>query len=207
MIIWGTRSVNRTINRGDFHCPQCQGQRPYHERRSRMFLHVYWIPMFPLSGRSEHVRCERCKSMFHREVLLHDPRAQQAAAQVAFTKALITASAAMAAADGNVVDAEVERAWSYVDAMGGGANITVEKIRTFAGLVAEGRIDPVKELEAVAEMLPPKTKEIIIQIACTIAAADGEADPAEGEMLRLIGASLDMSEAHVFGVMASMKQA
>jgi tellurite resistance protein len=105
-----------------------------------------------------------------------------------------------------VVDAEVERAWGYVDAMGGGANITVEKIRTFAGHVAAGRIDPVKELEAVAEMLPPKVKEIIIQIACTIAAADGEADPAEGEMLRLIGASLDMSEAHVFGVMASMTQ-
>ncbi|MBL0922705.1 MAG: TerB family tellurite resistance protein [Phycisphaerales bacterium] len=206
MIIWGTRSVNRTINRGDFHCPQCKDRRPYRERRSRTFLHVYWIPMFPLSGRSEHVWCERCKSMFQREVLMLDPRAQQAAAQTAFTKAMITASAAMAAADGNVLDAEVERAWGYVDALGGGADITVDKIRAFAGLIAAGRADPAAELEAVADMIPPHAKELIIQIACTIAAADGEADPAEGQMLRLIGASLDMSEAHVFGVMASMRQ-
>ncbi|MBO0837911.1 MAG: zinc-ribbon domain-containing protein [Actinobacteria bacterium] len=68
-IIFGSRYYFRTTGQGTFLCPQCQTSQPYRYRRGRRFIHVFFIPLIPISGATEHVKCGGCKTRFRTSVL------------------------------------------------------------------------------------------------------------------------------------------
>jgi hypothetical protein len=67
--IFGSRYYWRTISRGTFQCPNCQVPCEYRLRRGRRFIHLFFIPLIPISGASEHVRCSTCKKRYKPSVL------------------------------------------------------------------------------------------------------------------------------------------
>jgi hypothetical protein len=69
MIIFGTRFYFWTIGQGSFQCPKCKTTSAYRHRKGRRFVHVFFIPLIPISASREHVRCSGCKSRYVTEVL------------------------------------------------------------------------------------------------------------------------------------------
>jgi hypothetical protein len=69
MILFGSRYYFFTVGQGTFMCPKCQTNRPYRLRRGRRFIHVFYIPLIPISAATEHVQCGQCRSRFAPAVL------------------------------------------------------------------------------------------------------------------------------------------
>lgn len=69
MIIFGTYVLHRTLARGTFECPHCQGVADCQIRRGRRWFHIMFIPLIPLGAQPEHVRCLRCKALWNLAVL------------------------------------------------------------------------------------------------------------------------------------------
>lgn len=68
-ILFGTRYYFWTTNQGRFQCSQCHANRPYRHRKGRRFIHVFYIPLIPISASTEHVRCGGCKTRYKASVL------------------------------------------------------------------------------------------------------------------------------------------
>ena len=68
-IIFGSRYYFWTTNHGAFQCPKCQASQQYRHRKGRRFIHVFYIPLIPISGSTEHIKCGGCKTRFKLSVL------------------------------------------------------------------------------------------------------------------------------------------
>ena len=81
LIIWGTRTSERVLAKGNFHCPACQTQREFEHKQLRRFFALYWIPIFPVATLAEWVECAACTRKFEPVVLQAPPQLQQGPAQ------------------------------------------------------------------------------------------------------------------------------
>jgi hypothetical protein len=68
-IIFGSRFYFWTTNRGTFLCPKCRASQSYRHRKGRRFIHVFYIPLIPISASAEHIKCDGCKTRFKPSVL------------------------------------------------------------------------------------------------------------------------------------------
>jgi hypothetical protein len=68
-ILWGTRYYYWTTSRGTFQCPNCQATEPYRHRKGRRFIHVFYLPLIPISAMKEHIKCGGCKTRYKTSVL------------------------------------------------------------------------------------------------------------------------------------------
>ncbi len=202
-VIFGTRGITTTPDRGTFHCPQCGTQRDYAQKRVRRFFTLYFIPLIPLDVVGEYVECASCTGTFQMAVLSFDPAAQQEAFIAEFQVAVRDVLIQMMLADGEVSPDEVE-AIRVVCADIGGFQLTpqaidnlVEKARTRS----ESVVDTVRRH---TPMLNANGKETVIRAATTVAVADGSFDEREQRFLAALGQALEMSDAHVRGVVAEV---
>jgi|HubBroStandDraft_6_1064221.scaffolds.fasta_scaffold272746_1 hypothetical protein len=71
--LFGTRYYWWTTSKGTFQCPNCRQPTEYRLRKGRRFLHVFFVPVVPVSAASEHVRCGACKKRYKPGVLTQQP--------------------------------------------------------------------------------------------------------------------------------------
>jgi hypothetical protein len=69
ILFFGTRLRRTVLGTGAFHCPYCQLARTYEHAESRTWAHVFWIPLFPMGGPFESIRCTACGSEYAPSVL------------------------------------------------------------------------------------------------------------------------------------------
>ncbi|HXC81905.1 MAG TPA: zinc-ribbon domain-containing protein [Trebonia sp.] len=67
--IFGSRYYFWTTNQGTFQCPKCQASQPYRHRKGRKFIHLFFIPLIPISATTEHIKCGGCKTRYKPSVL------------------------------------------------------------------------------------------------------------------------------------------
>lgn len=60
IFFFGTRQRRSAIGSGTFSCPFCLESRQYEHARTRTWFHIFWIPIVPLGGGQESVRCTVC---------------------------------------------------------------------------------------------------------------------------------------------------
>ena len=68
-IVWGSRGVTTTPDRGTFECPICMSRMNYARKRVRRFGTLYWIPLLPMDSLGEYIECSNCLKTFEVEVL------------------------------------------------------------------------------------------------------------------------------------------
>ena len=73
MIIFGTRQRLKTIDSGEFYCPQCRTRRPYERKLARPYFALYFVPVFPVGKGHELIECQACGTKFAPDVLLATP--------------------------------------------------------------------------------------------------------------------------------------
>jgi hypothetical protein len=69
MLIWGWRTLFKTLMEGLFHCPGCGGDRRYAHKQARTWFTLFFLPVIPLKVLGEHVECQTCKKSYDLRVL------------------------------------------------------------------------------------------------------------------------------------------
>jgi len=203
VIIFGTRGVNLTKERGTFNCPECESPRPFKHVRARRFFTLYFIPVIPLDLLGEFIECQDCRSTYHTKVLDYDPGAGSAKLEAEFHKATRQAMIHMMLADGQIDDEEIgqiRKLYKQVAGVELGESEIRAEIREVEGQ-AQRMLDRLRELGG---NLNEHGKELVIKAALLVAAADGEFQKEEQELLNQIAEAIRMSPAHLRGVMSTV---
>ena len=59
MIVYGYRTRNKVLGQTDYACAKCQQTAVHTVVRSRRWMTVFWVPIFPINKKST-VRCNLC---------------------------------------------------------------------------------------------------------------------------------------------------
>ncbi|WP_346838931.1 TerB family tellurite resistance protein [Microbulbifer sp. SAOS-129_SWC] len=204
MIIFGTRGITTTPQRGDFHCPSCAGKQHYALKRVRRFFTLYFIPLIPLDKLGEYVECLSCKDTYKPGVLDYDPAHNALALEAEYHRAVKSVMIHMLLADGVVDDAEVKTAANIYRSVAG-REIDESTLRDEIDAAQSSAEDLGATLRALQGGLNNEGKELALKAAFYVAMADGETQPQEQTLLAEVGANLGMSEAHIHGVISSLQ--
>lgn len=73
MIIFGSTTLNSTIDNGQFFCPRCNMTRQYRHIGVNRYFTLYFIPLIPLGRAGDYVECMQCTGTYGSEVLHYRP--------------------------------------------------------------------------------------------------------------------------------------
>lgn len=206
MIIFGTRGVTYTKQASQFNCPACAAGTPYKHKRVRRFFTLYFIPVIPLDLLGEYVECQSCRGTYKLDVLSYDPSAMNMAFEAEFHRAVKRAMVMVMLADGQIDAEEIGTIRGIYEKVTGTA-LSQEAVHAE---IAAAEADPggiADQLAKLAESLNDSGKELVLKAAFFVAAADGQFQDEEQELIGIIGQSLGMTPAHMRGVMASLSAA
>ncbi|MDX1622291.1 MAG: hypothetical protein R3320_14945 [Nitriliruptorales bacterium] len=72
-VIFGMKTRDKTVDEGQFHCPNEGGTRPYEHKQARRWFSLFFIPLIPLDKQGERVRCRSCGAIYGPHVLQRHP--------------------------------------------------------------------------------------------------------------------------------------
>ncbi|MFT6255427.1 MAG: hypothetical protein ACJATV_001691 [Granulosicoccus sp.] len=107
MIIFGTRGITTTPEKGDFNCPSCTSVQHYGLKRVRRFFTLYFIPLIPLDKLGEYLECLSCKDTYKPNILNYDPVANAEAIDAEYHSAIKKVMIHMLLPDGVIDDSDV----------------------------------------------------------------------------------------------------
>ncbi|MDG1416574.1 MAG: TerB family tellurite resistance protein [Maricaulis sp.] len=199
MFVFGTKSLKKKLNPGEFDCPQCQQKTQFWERRPRTWGHLYWIPIFPIKTYPSYVECRSCETGFVPSVLDFKPGDSGERFMAKFERTCLNVAAKMALSDGHIDDVERSEIAQMM------SDITSTEFSD--GLVNNALHDmqkselTVQELLAdIAPSLNDGAREMVLMAVVGVAITDGEFAEPEIEQTRTCGEALLMSKAHVSGI-------
>ena len=204
MLIWGTKAVKRSIDTGEFHCPQCRSKQAYKLMSVRKHGHVYWIPLFGMGEATEYVECSRCGGQFVPEVLDRVVPSEEDFHK-AFLAATVATMVAVAGADGRVDDTEIEAIQGLVERFVG-SPVDRAVVQDWAREPAEVALAKAESLlTSLGSGISDEGREMLVRVALHIAVADGDLADAEFAAIQRIATALRLSPAHFSGLLGSLK--
>lgn len=202
MIIFGTRGITTTPDKGDFNCPSCHSIQNYGLKRVRRFFTLYFIPVIPLDKLGEYVECVVCKDTYKPDILNYDPAANAGAVEAEYHAAIKKVMIHVLLADGVIDDSEVSTVQDIYQRITGN-QIDKTSLLEEIKLIEKSNEDFSGTLINLQGCLNDEGKEMVIKAALYVALADGEFQEEEKEMLAKIGNDLGMTPAHIQGVVSS----
>ena len=203
MIIFGTRSVKFTKEEGDFHCPQCECKTKYRHRSARRFFTLYFVPLIPLDKLGEYVECRSCKGTFIPKVLEYQQSTSADNFLSEYEKAVKHCMVLMMLVDGEIDPREKDTVLAVVNKFSHG-DINMQELEEYITTTQRNPEDVSTYLRKVAPRLNTHGKEVIIKCGLSVAAADGHIDQDEIALLKEMAEALEMTNAHVRGIMEEM---
>jgi tellurite resistance protein len=200
LLIFGLSVFFRTVGQGDFHCPNCGGDRHYRRRIARRWFTLFFIPVIPLNQVGEVVECTTCRTRYNLDVL-RLPTARQMAA--ALPTAMRASAAAVLAAGDPAASAARARA---VEAVRGYGMAEFDD----GMLTADLERSPGASADVIAQagaQLTTEAREWFLAQVVRLALADGAIGAGERQALHAVAGRLGMTPAHTVGVISTTEGA
>lgn len=205
MIIFGTTGISSTMEEGQFMCPQCATSENYKHKKVTKFFTLYFIPLIPLGRAGDYVECQTCQGTFISRILDYDPNDQQNEFQSVYEKAMRHCMVMIMLADGEIDENEMVAVQKVINKFGHN-DISIEELKAYVEEI-ETKPEPISTyLKKVTPSLNEHGKEIIIKCALAIAAADGNVDDSEIELINEMAKTMEMSTSHLNGIIAETFQ-
>jgi len=202
MIIFGTRGITSTLSKGEFNCPGCQQSAAFTHKKVRRFFTLYFIPVIPLDQLGNYVECNVCQATYDSEILTYDPAVESQRVEAFFFIACKQVMISMLLADGVIDDDEVKMLQTQFQQITG-TFVPEEELREEIQVISSQGGNVLENLKNLSAQLNDTGKETVINAAYAIAMSDGNFDESEQQFLYQIGQTLEMSNAHIKGVLAS----
>ena len=200
LLIFGLSVFFRTVGQGDFHCPNCGGDRHYRQRVARRWFTLFFLPVIPLNRVGEVVECATCRSRFNLDVL-RMPTARQMAA--ALPMAMRAAAGAVLAAGDPTEPAARSRA---VEAVRGYGMADYDE-ETLAADLDESPDGTDEVIAQAGAQLTTEAREWFLAQVVRVALADGAIGVGARQALHAVAGRLGMTPAHAVGVISTTEGA
>ncbi|WP_298756979.1 TerB family tellurite resistance protein [uncultured Psychroserpens sp.] len=201
MIIFGTRGVRSTKATGSFNCPQCEADRGYRHRKVTQFFTLYFIPLIPLGNKGEYVECNHCKGTFITRVLDTSKSTDKEAFMAMYEQAIRHVMVKIMLADGVIDNNEKVAVLAIINKYGHN-DMSSFQLDDYIKEVQADSSDISTYLKHVGPALNQHGKELLIKCALDVAYSDGHFDESERKMILDMGTIMEMSSAHIKGIMA-----
>jgi uncharacterized tellurite resistance protein B-like protein len=202
MIIFGTRGVKSTIKSGVFNCPQCDLSKQFRHRKVTKFFTLYFIPLIPLGSNGEYVECTCCKGTFIPRVL-DNQGANKSEIEAIYEKAIRHSMVLIMLADGIIEEEEKQQVLLVINKFSK-KSVNMEQLEAYIQKVQNDNEDITTYLKKITSSLNEHGKEIIIKCAISVAAADGNIDQSELELIQKMSQAMEMSASHLKGILAEL---
>ena len=204
MIIWGSKPITGSTGAGQFNCPVCAQQHSYQQKRVRRFFTLYFIPLFPTSTLGQFVECSTCKGTFEPSVLTYDPGVEAQKVEALLMTAIKQMMIHVCLADGSIDPEEVAQIQKIYHELTG-AQLAEADLLEEINLIANSANTLYGMIDHLNGQLNDHGKETAIRSAYMIAAADGNVDHNEMELIQRIAHRMGMSPTHLTGILASVQ--
>lgn len=201
MIIFGTRGVRSTKATGNFNCPQCEANRGYKHKKVTQFFTLYFIPLIPLGNKGEYVECNHCKGTFITRVLENVQSDGREEFLALYEQGIRHAMVMIMLADGVIDDNEKVMVLDIINKYGHNDMNKYELDSYIKKVQREGK-GISTYLKHIGPGLNEHGKELLIKCALDVAYSDGHFDASERAMILEMGEAMEMSSAHIKGIMA-----
>ena len=138
-------------------------------------------------------------------MLSYNPADEGRQIQAMFMIAMKQVMIGMLLADGVIDDSEVKELQDIFEDLGG-VEVTEEDLREEIAIVQRDGASCLEMMAQAAPHLNDSGKEKVIRAAYRIAMADGVFDDSESEFLSDLSAAMDISSAHLRGIMSELMQ-
>ncbi|WP_415301018.1 TerB family tellurite resistance protein [Candidatus Pelagibacter sp. Uisw_134_02] len=205
MIIFGTKGRSIKMDSGKFHCPNCNTPRTYQKKYVQDWFTLYFIPTFPVGGKkNEHIECEECSSIYHLDVIDHKPGLNDEEMASEYEKALQNVLCLMIIADNKVEDEEVKTVSDIFNKLTNDKKLSKAKITKTITKLKKDDLTVDEYLKEIRPYLNAEHRELIIKAMYLVAGSDGHLDDKESELLMYTAKVLEMTPAHIKGVLSEL---
>lgn len=203
MIFFGTRGVKSTLKSGTFHCPQCETNESYKHIKVKKFFTLYFIPIIPLSDAGEYVECHKCKGTYIPKVLNYNKSAGKDEFLSQYEKAMKHCMIMIMLADGRIDEEEMLMVQKIINKFGHN-DLTLDQLEALVERIEKNPENISTYLKRITPSLNEHGKETIIKCALSVAAADGNIDKSELEVIKKMAVVMEMSSSHLKGIFADI---
>jgi transposase-like protein len=198
IFIFGTRGRLSTMDGGQFYCPRCGGDRDYTRKGVRRWFTLFFIPIVPMGAtRNVRIVCSTCDGAFNEQVLtMPSGSAFEEIERRAFrqcAEAVLKAGNPQSRAARDVLLRAVNQ-WRGTGGELDDATLDQEITGIEPGNVAV-------YAGPLATRLPAAKSEQFFGGCASVALADGEPTPDQQGVLRNLGETFNLTEAHQRGVL------
>ena len=204
-IVFGTRGITTTKEKGEFHCPQCGNSQAYRWRNVNNFFTLYFIPLIPLGKAGEYVECGNCRSTFVPRVLEYTPELPNTDFKALYEQAIRHAMVLMMLADGEIDENEMTMVQEIINKFSKN-QIDKAELEAYVDVVMRENEDISTYLKKITPSLNEHGKEMIMRCAIAVAGSDGHIDETEKELMSKMAKVMEMSPSHVQGILSDIAQ-
>ena len=193
------------MDSGEFHCPNCNTPRTYNKKYVQDWFTLYFIPTFPVgSKKNEHIECEECSSIYHLDVIDHKPGLNDEEMASEYEKALQNVLCLMIIADNKVEDEEVKTVSDIFNKLTNDKKLSKAQITKTITNLKKDDLTVDEYLKDIRPYLNAEHRELIIKAMYYVAGSDGHLDDRESELLMYTAKVLEMTPAHIKGVLSEL---
>ena len=193
------------MDSGEFHCPNCNTPRIYNKKYVQDWFTLYFIPTFPVgSKKNEHIECEECSSIYHLDVIDHKPGLNDEEMASEYEKALQNVLCLMIIADNKVEDEEIKTVSDIFNKLTNDKKLSKIKITKTITILKKDDLTVDEYLKDIRPYLNAEHRELIIKAMYLVAGSDGHLDDRESELLMYTAQVLEMTPAHIKGVLSEL---
>ena len=204
-ILFGTKGRAIETDSGQFHCPNCNIKKEYGKKYVQDWFTLFFIPIFPISGKkNDHIECKKCESIYHVDTIDYKPALNNDEMESEYEKALKNVLCLMILADKKVEDNEVTSVSNIYNKLTNNKKFTINQIDKNIAQLKKNKKTVNEYLKKIKPYLNSNHRELIIKAMYFVASSDGHLDKKEGELLMKTANVLEMTSAHVKGVLAEL---
>lgn len=198
-LIAGTKGVTSTVARGKFYCLNCSEKTKYLHKQVHQTATAFFISVAKLKLLGEYIECQKCQCTFELGVLDYDPEEEQREFYAEYHRSIKRVLTMMMLADGKIDKKELEFIkHTYSNIIG--KKYSDDEINREIQECINNPESLNEYLSAVGHKLSESGKEMIIKVAYWVSLADGEYAKSEQRLLKQISKALDVSSAHLNGI-------
>jgi len=204
-ILFGTKGRAIETDNGQFHCPNCNIKEEYGKKYVQDWFTLFFIPIFPISGKkNDHIECRKCESIYHTDVIEYKPAISDEEMESEYEKALKNVLCLMILADKKVEEEEISTVSNIYNKLTNDKKFTKNQIDKNITQLKKDKKTVNQYLKKIKPYLNSGHRELIIKAMYFVASSDGHLDKKEGELLMKTANVLEMTPAHVKGVLAEL---
>ena len=154
--------------------------------------------------KNEHIECEECENIYHLDVIDYKPGLSEEELESEYEKALKNILCMMIIADKKIKDEEIKFVSGIFNKLTNKKNFPKSQIDKVITQVKKKGLSVDDYLKDVRPYLNSGHRELIVKAMYFVAASDGHLAKKESELLMETARVLEMTPAHVKGVLSEL---